>query len=288
MKKRIVITGANGQLGNEMRLLAGKQARFEFDFTDIQDLDLCDAEAVSAYFASKGPAYLVNCAAYTNVNKAESEEALAYQVNRDAIGNLARAAAENATKVLHVSTDYVFDGKGKRPYREDDAPCPASVYGRSKLAGEQVLRQYCPDSVIVRTAWLYSSFGNNFVKTMLRLGAQAPEVRVVADQVGTPTYAGDLAKALMQIILSAEEDAFVPGIYHFTNEGICSWYDFAREIFARSGINTPLTAISTDDYPTPAQRPAYSVLDKSKIKNTYGLKIPEWQESLAFCLQLLK
>jgi dTDP-4-dehydrorhamnose reductase len=286
--KRILVTGANGQLGNEMRLLAASHPEFTFDFTDIAELDLCNESAVFEYCTKTKPSYIVNCAAYTAVEKAEDDAELSRKVNRDAVENLAKAAKAVKAKILHVSTDYVFDGTNTVPYEETDPVCPVSVYGKTKLAGEKVLQSICPESVIVRTAWLYSTFGNNFVKTMIRLGKNRPTLDVVSDQVGTPTYAGDLASALLQIIEASEKGKFVPGIFHFTNEGICSWYDFALCIHKFAGITTcKVSPVATKDYPAKVKRPAYSVLSKKKIKAVYGIIIPDWETSLVTCISKL-
>lgn len=286
--KRILVTGANGQLGNEMRLLAAQFPRFTFDFTDIAELDLCNPEMVLDYCTRTKPSYIINCAAYTAVDKAEDDTDLCYKVNRDAVSNIARAATAVNAKVLHVSTDYVFDGTNHSPYVESDPVCPASVYGKSKLGGEKVLLASCPDAVIIRTSWLYSTFGNNFVKTMIKLGKEREKLTVIFDQVGTPTYAGDLASALMQIVVASEKGAFVPGIYHFSDEGVCSWYDFTISIHKLAGITTcQVLPIETKDYPAKAARPAYSVLNKSKIKAVYGITIPHWETSLADCIAKL-
>lgn len=286
--KRILITGSNGQLGNEMRLLGASHPEFNFDFTDIGELDLCNPENVLEYCQQTKPAYIVNCAAYTAVDKAEDETELCYKVNRDAVENLAKAANAIGAKLLHVSTDYVFDGTKRTPYDETDPVCPVSVYGKSKLAGEEILMANCPNFVIVRTAWLYSSFGNNFVKTMIRLGKEREKLTVIFDQVGTPTYAADLAQVLMQIIVASEKGKFIPGIYNYSNEGVCSWYDFTISIHKLAGItNCQVLPIGTKDYPTKAARPAFSVLNKSKIKATYGITIPLWETSLAVCISKL-
>ena len=286
--KRILVTGANGQLGNEMRLLAALFPGFTFDFTDIAELDLCNQEMVLDYCTRTKPSYIINCAAYTAVDKAEDDTDLCYKVNRDAVSNIARAARAINAKVLHVSTDYVFDGTNHSPYVESDPVCPASVYGKSKLEGEEVLLASCPDAVIIRTSWLYSTFGNNFVKTMIKLGKEREKLTVIFDQVGTPTYAGDLASALMQIVVASEIGAFVPGIYHFSDEGVCSWYDFTISIHRLAGITTcQVLPIETKDYPAKAARPAYSVLNKSKIKAVYGITIPHWETSLADCIAKL-
>jgi dTDP-4-dehydrorhamnose reductase len=286
--KKILVTGANGQLGNEIRLLAEQYTEFDFDFTDINELDLCHPEAVLDYCEKLQPAYIINCAAYTAVDKAEDDVELCYKVNRDAVENLAKAATAVGARILHVSTDYVFDGSNTTPYMESDPVCPASVYGKSKLEGENVLRQYCPDSVIVRTAWLYSTFGNNFVKTMLRLGKEKETISVVTDQIGSPTYAGDLALALMKIVSDSECGRFQPGIYHYSNEGVCSWFEFTLKIHELASITTcKVLPVLAKDYPSKVNRPAYSVLSKLKIKTNYGLSIPNWETSLAACISKL-
>lgn len=287
--KRILVTGANGQLGNEMRLLAANYPTFTFDFTDVDELDLCDPLAVTDYCLRTKPAYIVNCAAYTAVDKAEDDAETCFKINRDAIANIARAASEIRAKVLHVSTDYVFDGTNHVPYLETDPVNPTSTYGRSKLEGEEQLTNICPQSVILRTSWLYSPFGNNFVKTMIRLGKEREQLSVVFDQIGSPTFAGDLAVALMQIVESSEKGTFVPGIYHYSNEGVCSWYDFTISIHRQVGITTcQVLPIETKDFPAKAPRPAYSVLNKSKIKAVYGITIPHWETSLAACIAQLQ
>ncbi|MDD4431082.1 MAG: dTDP-4-dehydrorhamnose reductase [Bacteroidales bacterium] len=286
IQKSVLVTGANGQLGSEIRLLANQYPQFAFTFTDIQELDLQDSKSIMDCFSQLKPAYLINCAAYTAVDKAENDIDLCYAINSAAVSHLALAAKQHNTTVLHVSTDYVFDGKQSRPYHESDPVCPVSVYGKSKLQGEQALNDICPtSSVIVRTAWLYSAFGNNFVKTMIRLGREKSELRVVSDQWGSPTYAADLAEALIKIILSAEAGHFSPGIYHYSNEGSCSWYEFAQKIHQLAGITScKIIPVSTAEYPTAAQRPSYSLLDKSKIRGDYGVAVPLWTESLEACL----
>lgn len=283
--KTVLVTGANGQLGQSICRSAGLSASFHFLYTDVDTLDLCDREAVFAYMQDNQVAYVLNCAAYTAVDKAEDDEALCLCVNRDAVRNLGMAAQVVGAKVIHVSTDYVFDGTNCRPYVETDATCPVSAYGRTKLAGELALLETCPQSVIIRTAWLYSEYGNNFVKTMLRLGAEREELRVIFDQVGTPTYAGDLAKAMLAILDRDQMDGFVPGVYHFSNEGVCSWYDFTIKILQLADMTCHVVPIEAKDYPTKAVRPHYSVLNKGKIKLTYGLQIPYWEDSLKSCIQ---
>lgn len=280
----ILVTGANGQLGNEMRVVAGGQTALVYHFTDVAELDICDEQAVERFVAEGAIGCIVNCAAYTNVNKAEEDAVLCDRLNHLAPANLARVAAKYRIGLVHVSTDYVFNGEHHVPYREDDATCPNSVYGTTKLAGEEAIQAIHPEAVIIRTAWLYSSFGNNFVKTMLRLGKEREELGVVFDQIGTPTYARDLARAIHHIVGSG----IVPGIYHYSNEGVCSWYDFTKAIFDLGGIATcRLNPLHTDEYPTPAARPHYSVLDKTKIKQIYGVEVPHWMDSLRECMKMI-
>ena len=286
--KNILVTGANGQLGNEVKLLAQLHPQFIFFFTDVDTLDICDKESVKAYMVSNKIDYVLNCAAYTAVDAAEDNSALCDRINRDAVANLGEAAARVGAKVIHVSTDYVFDGTSCKPYRENDQTCPVSAYGRSKLAGEEALLAVCKDSVVIRTAWLYSPFGNNFVKTMLRLGKEKEKLTVVFDQVGTPTYAADLAAAMLSVIENAEKGSFQSGVYHYSNEGVCSWYDFTVKIHQLAGItDCKVLPVGSDSYPTKARRPHYSVLDKIKIKDTYQLEIPHWEASLRICLERL-
>lgn len=285
--KTILVTGANGQLGNSIRLLAAGYPQFAFVFTDVDTLDICDAPVVDAFVREKEADYILNCAAYTAVDRAEDDEALCLRINRDAVKNLGEAARAVGARVIHVSTDYVFDGTNHLPYVETDATCPASVYGRTKLAGEEALLAVCPDAVIIRTAWLYSEFGNNFVKTMLRLGSERKQLSVVFDQVGSPTYAGDLAAAILAVLVQAEEGAFVPGIYHFSDEGVCSWYDFAVKIMELGNAPCHVLPIESKDYPAKAARPHFSVLNKAKIKATYHVNIPHWEASLRKCIMIL-
>ena len=269
-----LITGSNGQLGSELKKLLP-----EAEFTDVHELDITDAEAVKDFVSSRKISTIINCAAYTAVDKAEDEPALARRINVDGPANLAASGA----KIIHVSTDYVFDGCGHRPYKPEDDASPVSVYGKTKLEGEKKVLECAETAVIIRTAWLYSEFGNNFVKTMRCLGAEKESLNVVSDQIGTPTYAFDLAQAIVNILpqMCSEKR----GIYHFTNEGVSSWYDFAVEIMALSGLKCKVLPIPTEAYPTKAKRPFYSVLDKNKIKNTFNLDIPHWKESLKKCLQ---
>jgi len=290
--KNVLVTGANGQLGSELkRAVADHEANLNFIFTDVAELDITDLQAVEQFMKDNNIKYIVNCAAYTAVDKAEDDIDLCYKINRDAARNLGIAAANNEAKVIHVSTDYVFDGTGNRPYVETDPVSPKSVYGKSKHEGEAALMQACPDSVVIRTAWLYSIYGNNFVKTMMRLGKEKESLNVVADQTGTPTNAADLAKAIVKIMdYSEANNNFKAGIYHYSNEGVTTWYDFTVQIHKDAGITScKVSPITTDQYPTKASRPMYSVLDKTKIKNTFGISIPQWEESLKICVdELLK
>lgn len=283
---KILITGANGQLGNEMRVIAKSNTQHEFVFTDVQELNICDKDAVNAFFKEGHFDFVVNCAAYTAVTNAEKDFDKSLALNRDAVRNIGEAAAENGTKVIHISTDYVFDGTAHTPYTEDMPVNPQSVYGKTKYEGEAALTQSGCDYVIIRTAWLYSSFGNNFVKTMIKLGKTRDKLTVIFDQIGSPTYAADLAKAIMTIINS---EKFVTGTYHFSNEGVCSWYDFAKAIHRLYGLhNCDVQPLETKLYPDETPRPAYSVLNKAKIKNTYKISIPHWYESLEKCIRILK
>ena len=281
----ILITGSHGQLGNEMQQAAIRFPAFNFLYTDVEDLDICDKAALSDFVKANKVNIIVNCAAYTAVDKAEDDVALCYKINSDAVRNIGEVASENNLKVVHVSTDYVFDGTNYLPYNEDQPVCPATVYGKSKLAGEQALMETCKQAVILRTAWLYSSFGNNFVKTMMKLGTDRDSLNVIFDQVGTPTYAADLANTILKVL---SHETFVPGIYHFSDEGVCSWYDFTNSIHRIAGITCNVQPIETKDYPARTPRPHYSVLNKAKIKSTYGMVIPHWEESLVRCIDILK
>lgn len=285
---KILVTGANGQLGNSIRSLASQYPEFNFLFTDVDTLDICDPVAVHLYVTKNQVNYILNCAAYTAVDKAEDNEEICSRINWIAVRNLGDAACSVGAKVIHVSTDYVFDGTNCQPYVETDATCPVSAYGRTKLAGEKALMEACPNSVIIRTAWLYSEFGTNFVKTMLRLGSEREELRVIFDQVGTPTYAGNLAAAILAIVEQASNDFFVPGIYHFSDEGACSWYDFTVKILQLADITCRVVPIETKEYPTLATRPHYSVLNKGKIKQIYKISISHWEESLRSCMARLR
>ena len=281
MNKNILITGSNGQLGSSLQKIQTTYTHCAFYFTDIDTLDICDKKSLVEFVQSNRIAYILNCAAYTAVDRAEDDRDICMRINRDAIRYIGEVASAEGIKVIHVSTDYVFDGTLTRPYREDDPTNPVSVYGHSKWEGDMALQRVCPDAVIIRTAWLYSEYGANFVKTMLRLGKEKTEINVVCDQTGSPTYAEDLAVAMMAVV---EHQPFLPGIYHFSGEGVCSWYDFAAKIMELGGLDCRVRPITTQAYPTRAVRPANSVLDKGKIKTTFNLHIPQWEESLAKCL----
>ncbi len=283
--KKILITGAYGQLGSEMKTISARYPEYEFIFTDVDTLNICNEEDLNNFVKELSLNYIVNCAAYTAVDAAEEDKENAYLVNKDAVRFLGQVAAKYNIKMIHVSTDYVFDGKNYLPYTEDMPICPQTLYGQSKADGELDLMKVCPQSVIIRTSWLYSSFGNNFVKTMIKLGKEREKLTVIFDQVGTPTYAADLAVAIIEVIKTA---TFVPGIYHFSNEGVCSWYDFTISIHKHAGIKTcKVLPIESKDYPAKTPRPHYSVLNKAKIKSTYQIEISHWEDGLKRCMELL-
>lgn len=289
VQKNILVTGSNGQLGNEIRRMsANHENNFRFFFTDVAELDIADLKAVDSFIKENNIKYIINCAAYTAVDKAEDDVDLCYKINRDAVANLGLAATNNNAKVIHISTDYVYDGTANKPYVETDTVNPQSVYGKSKQEGEAELLKACADSIIIRTAWLYSIFGSNFVKTMIKLGKERETLNVVADQKGTPTNGTDLAKTIVKILDFSEANGFKPGIYHYSNEGATTWYDFTLAIHKEAGINTcKVNPITTEQYPVKATRPKYSVLDKTKIKSTFNLTIPKWEESLNNCIKEL-
>ncbi|WP_455591713.1 dTDP-4-dehydrorhamnose reductase [Bacteroides sp.] len=282
---KILVTGADGQLGNEMQVLAKENPQHTYYFTDVHELDICNEGAVWAYIGEKKIDVVVNCAAYTAVDKAEEDGELCRKLNEVAPGILARASQYYGAALIQISTDYVFNGRAYLPYTEDFKPCPNSVYGLTKLAGECEVLENCQNAMVIRTAWLYSTFGNNFVKTMIRLGRERESLGVIFDQIGTPTYANDLARA----IFAAINKGVVRGVYHFSNEGVCSWYDFTLAIHRLAGITTcKVRPLHTAEYPTKAARPHYSVLDKTKIKDTFNIEIPHWEESLERCILKLE
>lgn len=295
-KNTIVVSGKNGQLGKELQDLSSTYPQFNFIFFDKEELNIADESALQSIFKKYLPAYFINCAAYTAVDKAESEKDLAISINETAVGNIAKACKQSHTKFIHVSTDYVFDGNGKQPYKEDDKTNAVNFYGQTKLLGERLAIKNNPDTIIIRTSWVYSEYGNNFVKTMLRLMKERKEINVVNDQIGSPTYAKDLAEAIMSIVNS--ERSMVnsknhdyahsfSGIYHFSNDGIISWYDFSCAIKEIKHLGCVINPIPTSAFPTPAKRPAYSVFDKTRIQTAFNIQLKNWKESLQECLAKL-
>lgn len=282
----ILVTGANGQLGNEMRNLAPKSKKDQYFFTDVEELDITDLDAIRDFITTSEINIVVNCAAYTNVDKAEDDIATADLINNQAVENLAIAAKESNATLIHVSTDYVFQGNKNLPYKECEPTAPLGVYGRTKLAGEESIQKVGCNYLIFRTAWLYSEYGNNFVKTMMRLTAEKESLKVVFDQVGTPTYAGDLASVIFNII---EKDQYKnnQNIYHFSNEGVCSWYDFAREISCIAGTQCNIQPCYSAEFPSKVTRPTFSVLDKTKLKEDFQISVPYWKDSLVKCINKL-
>ena len=285
----ILITGSKGQLGNELKVVSENYYGYDFIFTDIDTLDLTSQEKTSEFIKKSKPDWIINCAAYNLVDKAETEPDKALLVNGTAVKNITEVIRGSECRFIHLSTDYIYDGQSNVPYNEYVTPNPLSSYGRSKLAGEKYALLH-PGSMIIRTSWLYSSFGNNFVKTILRHAAEKESLKVVFDQTGTPTYAADLAEAIIHIISGVirNQVAMNSGLYNYSNEGVCSWYDFASEIINDAGLNCKVLPVLSKDYPQAAQRPKYSVMDKSKIKENYGLSIPHWRSSLIRCMKLLK
>jgi dTDP-4-dehydrorhamnose reductase len=290
MKSKILVTGANGQLGKDLREFSSLHTGLEFVFLSREDLPIHQFELVRNYFNTVKPAYCINCAAYTAVDKAESEKDLAFLINGEAVGVLAAICKEHNTKFIHISTDYVFDGEAAYPYTESSLTDPINVYGASKLEGEEQAMELNPDSIIIRTSWLYSALGKNFVRTMMKLMSEKDEIKVVKDQLGSPTNAADLAETIFNIIglyhLLIYE--WNPGIYNFSNEGVISWYDFARAIKEITNSPCVVKPISTNEFPTPAKRPAYSVLDNAKIQKTFGVKLKKWEDSLRTCISNMK
>lgn len=285
--KKILVTGSKGQLGSDIQDISKFYPDLQFYFTDIEELNLTDSIAVEDYFNNIKPNFCINCAAYTAVDQAEDEEELAIKINHKTVELLAEVCKTNNCKLVHISTDYIFNGTNCKPYVEDDDPAPQSVYGLSKLMGEEAIKKINPASLVIRTSWLYSSFGHNFVKTMLRLSIERDELNVVADQVGTPTYSADLAKAILDII-SNEDVNQNSGVYHYSNEGVLSWYDFAKAIMEINESDCIINPIESKDFPAKAKRPFYSVLNKTKIKTDFKIKIPYWLDSLKIAIQKIK
>ncbi|MFW5443120.1 MAG: dTDP-4-dehydrorhamnose reductase [Methylococcaceae bacterium] len=287
--KTILVTGSNGQLGLSLKSLVLDYPQYQFTFIGRDELDLSNTENITYYFKQKQFDLIINCAAYTAVDQAEQQQELADRINHLAVKQLAKVAQDNNSVLIHISTDYVFDGTSYKPYSENDQTNPQSVYGTSKLKGELAIQSISPKAIIIRTAWVYSEFGSNFVKTMIKLGLERENLNVIFDQIGSPTYAKDLADSILKMIGSASFQKNTKGqLYHYSNEGVCSWYDFAKTIFELSNISTKVTSIETKDYSTPAKRPHYSVLNKAKIKQDFDLTIPYWKDSLQACLATLQ
>jgi len=287
MNSKILITGANGQLGSELKLVTNDL--FRCTFVDLEEMDLTNEQAIHRFFEGKQFDFVINCAAYTAVDRAEEDKDLAYRVNSDAVKVIATLCLEKRMRLIHISTDYVFDGYGNKPIAESETPNPLSIYGKSKLAGELHVQKVLKDAYILRTAWVYSTFGKNFVKTISKFARERDALNVVYDQVGSPTYARDLAATIIKIVQSIESGGVdVPGTYHYTNDGVTSWYDLARFIVDFYQLPCRVNPIPTEEYKTAAVRPGFTVLDKRKIKNTFGLEIPHWHESLLSCLTELK
>lgn len=287
MRKKVLVTGKSGQLGQSINKIAADYPNLDFTFVGRDELDLSQASSIERFFNNKSFDAIINCAAYTAVDKAETETELADQINHLAVGQLAAVAKQQNAYFIHLSTDYVFDGTNSKPYQETDTTNPINVYGLTKLKGEQAIRAIKPKGAIIRTAWVYSEFGNNFVKTMLKLGKERASLNVIADQVGTPTYATDLAKTIITLLLSSADNEAQLKTYHYANDGVCSWYDFAKTIFELANITCQVNPIETKDYPTPAKRPHYSVLNKAKIKQDLGLGSSYWKDSLKTCITTL-
>ena len=284
----ILVTGANGQLANEIKILSNKFPGYQFLFTSKEDLSIEDTESVRVFFKNKHIDYCVNCAAYTAVDRAESEKEKAFLINADAVGELAKNCNVNQVKLIHISTDYVYDGSRNEPLKESDSVGPVNAYGSSKLKGEQLALDQNPSTLIIRTSWVYSSFGNNFVKTMLRLFKEKEEINVINDQLGSPTYAADLAAVILLFIDRMQEGKSFSGIVNYSNDGVTTWYQFAEEIKALVHSNCKINPIPTSAYKTAAERPLYSVLDTSKIRELLDINIPSWKKSLKSCVEVLK
>jgi dTDP-4-dehydrorhamnose reductase len=284
-KQKILVTGANGQLGKELQQLCHLMPGYDFIFLARDDMPIQQFELVRTMFDFIKPAFCINCAAYTAVDKAENEKELALEINGEAVGVLAAVCLEHETKFIQISTDYVFDGQGKTRYKENDLTVPVNAYGASKLKGEEEALKYNPETIIIRTSWLYSSFGKNFVKTMLRLMSEKEEVNVVNDQFGSPTYAADLAQVILQIV---QHEKWQPGIYHYSDAGIISWFQFALAIKEISKNNCKVNPITTAQFPTPAKRPAFSALSCERIQRNFQIPLKDWQTSLAACIDKIK
>jgi dTDP-4-dehydrorhamnose reductase len=284
---KVLITGSNGQLGSEIRELASEYENLQCVFKDLPELDICDTDALNTFIIDQHINAVINCAGYTAVDKAEENSEIAEQVNVKGVLNLVNALEKVDGKLIHISTDYVFDGNHSQPYKESDSVSPIGVYGETKRAGELAVLNSSIDAIVIRTSWLYSKYGNNFVKTMLRLGNEKKSIQVVSDQKGTPTYAKDLAKTCLDILSDAGSTNISKkgSLYHYSNEGVTSWYGFATAIMEISNIDCKVIPIETKDYPTQARRPMYSVLDKSKIKSDFKVTIPHWRDSLANCIK---
>jgi len=283
---KLLITGCNGQLGNELKVLAENYTQHQFTFTDIEELDISNFDAIEKYLKKNIPDCIINCAAYTAVDKAEGEKEKAFLINSVAAKHLAELSTKFNALLLHISSDYIFDGKSSKPYVETDSSNPKSLYGKTKLNGEVEIVFNAKKAIIIRTSWLYSSFGTNFVKTIIDKGKEKGELNVVSDQIGTPTYARDLAKTILEIIPDYHPKNKTE-IYHFSNEGVASWYDFAKEILQLANIKCKVNPVETKDYPTAAQRPQYSLLNKTKIKKEFHIEIPYWKDSLKDCIRIL-
>ena len=290
-KPTILITGAAGQVGNEFRFLATAHPQFDFIFTDVAQLDITNFVETLAFFEQHTPQYVVNCAAYTAVDKAETDVALATKINVNGARNLAKACQATGATMFHLSTDYVYHNNQNTPFKEGDRTSPKGVYAKTKLRGDLAALKFCERAIVLRTSWVYGSFGNNFVKTMLRLGKEREQLNVVFDQIGTPTYARDLARAVLKVIQKIENQGIEPnilrGVFHYSNEGVTSWYDFTKAIFDIRGMTCQVNPIESIQYPTPAARPPFSVLNKAKFRETFGLSIPHWHDSLIACLKEL-
>ena len=280
----LLVTGGNGQLGSELREIAPNYPDYNFLFTDVKQLDITNHPAVAEFIKSNDITVIINCAAYTAVDKAESEPEISDAINHIAVANFAQIAKDNNIKLVHISTDYVFDGTNHKPYVETDTPNPQSVYGKTKLNGELAMQQINPaNSIIIRTSWVYSKFGNNFVNTMLRLAETRDEISVVVDQIGSPTNAADLAEAILNILPQIKNETVE--LFHYSNQGVCSWYDYAKAVFEIKGISIIVNSIESKQYPTPAERPFYSVLNKEIIKENFQMEVPFWRDSLKICLK---